>query len=134
MLLTLLDRGGPSSRQLRALAGIADTDREGMWRTGINVFFETFRAQRRPGPVNQGNQCQPGMVDVYAEVDRLHGRRDRRRTRPNTRRRCRPSLALSLMNRADAAFASFAGEQPSVPEAALDTLVHIWVTGIYSSR
>ena len=29
-------------------------------------------------------------------------------------------------------FASFAAEQPSVPEAnVLDTLVHIWMTSIY---
>lgn len=32
-------------------------------------------------------------------------------------------------------FASFAGEQPSVPEArVLDTLVHIWVTSIYGEN
>jgi hypothetical protein len=41
------------------------------------------------------------------------------------------ATALNLMNER-ALFASFVGEQPSVPEAhVLDTLVHIWVNSIY---
>lgn len=88
VLLTLLDRVvNQADMALQTLAeNPADTDRENMWRTGINVFFETFVAQggnlSRSG--RQGNQCRSRrtVVDVYAEVDRLHGRRDRRRTRP----------------------------------------------------
>lgn len=44
------------------------------------------------------------------------------------------ATALNLMNERTL-FASFAGEQPSVPEArVLDTLVHIWVTSIYGEN
>ena len=41
------------------------------------------------------------------------------------------ATALNLLNER-MMFASFAGEEPSVPEErVLDTLVHIWVSSIY---
>ena len=43
------------------------------------------------------------------------------------------ATALNLMNE-KAMFASYTGQKPSIAEdAALDTLVHVWVTAIYGT-
>lgn len=121
----------------------ADTDRENMWRTGINVFFETFgshKAVTRAGQAARATSVevaelwstfmQKWIAYTAAVIDAERDRGAAPRTLPAHEL----ATALNLMNERTL-FASFAGEQPSVPEArVLDTLVHIWVTSIYGEN
>ncbi len=141
MLLTLLDRVvNEADSALETLMENLDADRDDMWRTGINVFFETFGSHRA---VTQAGQA---ARSISAEVRELwsafmqkwiaytaaviDAERDRGAA-PVTLPAPELATALNLMNERTL-FASFAGEQPSVPEArVLDTLVHVWVSSIY---
>lgn len=145
VLLTLLDRVvTEADTALEGLienpAGDLDKDRDNMWRTGINVFFETFGSHK--GVTRAGWAARDTSAEVrqlwstfiqkwithtaaVIEAERARG------AAPDTLPAQELATALNLMNER-ALFASFAGEQPSVPEArVLDTLVHIWVISIY---
>jgi AcrR family transcriptional regulator len=141
VLLTLLDRViNEADSALEALAENLDSDRDTMWRTGINVFFETFGSHKA---VIRGGQ---GVSAINAEVRELWStfmqkwiayaaaiiEAERQRgAAPNTLPAQELATALNLMNER-ALSASFLAEEPSVPEAhVLDTLVHIWVSSIY---
>jgi len=140
-LLTLLDRViNEADSALQALSTAPDGDRDRMWRTGINVFFEAFGAHK--AVTRAGAAAKSGNADVRelwsafmqkwiaytAEV--IEAERERGAA-PDTLPAVELATALNLMNERTL-FASFAAEQPSVPEArVLDTLVHIWVTSIY---
>lgn len=143
VLLTLLDRViNEADTALEALSDAADNDREGMWRTGINVFFETFGSHRA---VIRGGQ---GVRALNAEVRELWStfmqkwiaytaaiiEEERERgAAPNTLPARELATALNLMNER-ALSASFLAEEPSVPEAhVLETLVHVWVNTIYGT-
>lgn len=145
VLLTLLDRVvNQADMALQTLAeNPADTDRENMWRTGINVFFETFgshKAVTRAGQAARATSVevaelwstfmQKWIAYTAAVIDAERDRGAAPRALPAHEL----ATALNLMNERTL-FASFAGEQPSVPEArVLDTLVHIWVTSIYGEN
>jgi TetR/AcrR family transcriptional regulator, ethionamide resistance regulator len=116
-------------------------DRQGIWRTGINVFFETFgshRAVSLAGAAAKATNQEIGELwatfmqkwishtaDVI-EAERARG------AAPVTLPARELSTALNLMNER-VLFASFATQQPYIPENhVLDTLVHIWTTSIYA--
>lgn len=141
VLLTLFDRViNEADSALETLGENLDDDRDNMWRTGINVFFETFGAHKAVTRASQAaKDTSPELRDLWstfmqkwitftAEVidnERAKG------TAPQTLPARELATVLNLMNER-ALFASFAGEQPSVPEArVLDTLVHVWVNSIY---
>jgi AcrR family transcriptional regulator len=141
VLLTLLDRViKEADSALEALGDEADDDREGMWRNGINVFFETFGAHRAVIRGGQGVQAINAEVrDLWStfmqkwivytasiiEAERERG------TAPDTLPARELATALNQLNERTLS-ASFLSEEPSVPEAhVLDTLVHIWVSSIY---
>jgi len=142
VLLTLLDRVvTEADTALESLIENPPLDRDNMWRTGINVFFQTFGSHK--GVSRAGWAARDTSADVrqlwstfmqkwithtaaVIEAERARG------AAPDTLPAQELATALNLMNER-ALFASFAAEQPSVPEArVLDTLVHIWVTSIYS--
>jgi TetR/AcrR family transcriptional regulator, ethionamide resistance regulator len=141
VLLTLLDRVvNEADSALEALSEEPDGDRDDMWRTGINVFFQTFGSHK--AVTRAGQAARDGSAEVrelwstfmqkwiaytaaVIEAERERG------AAPNTLPAVELATALNLMNERTL-FASFAAEQPSVPEArVLDTLAHIWVTSIY---
>jgi TetR/AcrR family transcriptional regulator, ethionamide resistance regulator len=141
VLLTLLDRVvNEADSALQALAEDSDEDRDNMWRTGINVFFETFGSHKAV------TRASMAARDTSAELRELwstfmqkwiafsaagiEAERDRGAA-PDTLPALELATALNLMNERTL-FASFAAEQPSVPEArVLDTLAHVWVSSIY---
>jgi AcrR family transcriptional regulator len=116
------------------------TDRYEAWRSGINVFFETFvkhkGVTRAAHEVRASNSTVRDLLATFMtkwidstaatiEAERSQG------TAPTTLPAYELATALNLMNER-ALFASFTDEQPSIPqEQLLDTLVHIWVTSIY---
>ncbi|MDD4867187.1 MAG: TetR/AcrR family transcriptional regulator [Mycobacterium sp.] len=141
VLLTLLDRViNEADSALATLTGEPDGDRDRMWRTGINVFFETFgshKAVTRAGQAARNTSAEirelwSSFVQKWItytaaviEAERDRGAAPRNLPAPEL------ATALNLMNER-ILFASFTAEQPSVPEArVLDTLVHIWVSSIY---
>ncbi|KQH75863.1 TetR family transcriptional regulator [Mycobacterium gordonae] len=144
VLLTLLDRVvNEADSALQALADRLETGRDDMWRTGINVFVQTFGSHRA---VIRGGQ---GVRAINAEARQLwstfmqkwiahtasiiEAERERGAA-PETLPALELATALNLMNER-ALSASFLAEEPSVPEAnVLDTLVHIWVSAIYGEQ
>lgn len=144
VLLTLLDRVvNQADSALQALADRVETGRDDMWRTGINVFVETFGSHRA---VIRGGQ---GVRAINSEVRQLWStfmqkwishtasiiQAERERgAAPETLPAVELATALNLMNER-ALSASFLAEEPSVPEASvLDTLVHVWVSAIYGDQ
>ncbi len=144
VLLTLLDRVvNEADSALQALADRLEIGRDDMWRTGINVFVQTFGSHRA---VIRGGQ---GVRAINAEARQLwsafmqkwiahtasiiEAERERGAA-PETLPAQELATALNLMNER-ALSASFLAEEPSVPEAnVLDTLVHVWVSAIYGEQ
>ncbi|RFD27181.1 TetR family transcriptional regulator [Mycobacterium uberis] len=140
VLLTLLDRVfNEADAALKTLIENPDAERDDKWRTGINVFFETFgshKAVTRAGQVARDNaevrelwstfiQKWTAYTAAVIEAERERG------AAPKTLPAKELATALNLMNER-ALFASFTAEQPYVPESrVLDTLIHIWVNSIY---
>jgi TetR/AcrR family transcriptional regulator, ethionamide resistance regulator len=141
VLLTLLDRVvNEADTALETLIKEPDADRDNMWRTGINVFFETFgshKAVTRAGQAARGTSAEVRelwsafMEKWIAYTAAVIDTERERGAAPDTLPAQELATALNLMNERTL-FASFAAEQPSVPEArVLDTLLHIWVSSIY---
>nr|WP_307857297.1 TetR/AcrR family transcriptional regulator [Mycobacterium sp. SM1] len=148
VLLTLLDRvvteaDAALARLIANPAGdpaARHRSRDTIWRTGINVFFQTFGAHK--GVTRAGWAARDANAEVrqlwstfmqkwiahtaaVIEAERARG------AAPHTVAAEELATALNLMNER-ALFASFACEQPCIPESrVLDTLVHIWVSSIY---
>ncbi len=142
VLLTLLDRVvHEADTALQTLTDGPDGDRDSMWRTGINVFFQTFgshKAAARAGMAAMASSAEVrrlwstfmqkwiAYTAAVIEAERERG------AAPKTLPALELATALNLMNERTLS-ASFAAEQPSIPEArVLDTLVHIWVSSIYA--
>ncbi|MDI3313194.1 MAG: TetR/AcrR family transcriptional regulator [Mycobacterium sp.] len=147
VLLTLLDRvvteaDAALERLIANPAGDPADARDTIWRTGINVFFQTFGSHK--GVTRAGWAAR----ETSAEVRRLWStfmqkwiahtaaviQAERARgAAPHTVAAEELATALNLMNER-VLFAAFARERPCVPEPrVLDTLVHIWVTSIYGT-
>ena len=116
------------------------TDRYDAWRSGINVFFETFvkhkGVTRAAHEVRASNSAVRDLLATYMAkwIDSTAATIEAERTQgavPTTLPAHDLATALNLMNER-ALFASFTEERPSIPkEQLLDTLVYIWVTSIY---
>ncbi len=141
VLLTLLDRVvHEADSALQTLADGAHGDRDNMWRIGINVFLQTFgshKAAARAGMAAMASSVgvrslwSTFMQKWIAYTAAVIVSERERGAAPETLPALELATALNLMNERTL-FASFAAEQPSVPEArVLDTLVHIWVSSIY---
>jgi AcrR family transcriptional regulator len=115
-------------------------DRDNIWRAGINVFFETFGAHRAVSrAADAARTTNPEIRRLWStfmqkwvahiaaviEFERSRG------AAPETLPAHELSAALHLMNER-VMLAAYTAEQPSVPEDhVLDTLVHLWISGIY---
>jgi AcrR family transcriptional regulator len=117
--------------------------RANMWRAGIKFFFETF-GQSRKGVTRAGWSARTTNLDIrqlwsafmqkcisytvtVIEAERARG------FAPVTLPARELATALNMTNEW-ILYASFADEQPCVPEAhVLDTLTYIWVTSIYAA-
>lgn len=141
VLLTLLDRVSvEADSALDSLLENPPSDRFAIWRTGINVFVETFRAHRAVSAAaasmkftnSEAHNLWASFMQKWIahtadviEAERARG------AAPVTLPARELSTALNLMNES-VMTSSFAGYQPSVPdERILDTLVHIWLKAIY---
>jgi AcrR family transcriptional regulator len=141
VLLTLLDRVvNEADSALEALGENLAEDGDNRWRTGTNVFFETFGSHKAVTRASMAaRDTSPELRELWSTFMQkwitftamgIDAERDRGAA-PNTLPAAELATALNLMNERTL-FASFAAEQPSVPEArVLDTLVHIWVSTIY---
>lgn len=141
VLLTLFDRVvNEADSALETLGENLDSDRDNMWRTGINVFFETFGSHKAVTRAAQGARATSSELrELWAtfmqkwitySAGAIEAERDRGAA-PRTLPCEELATALNLMNERTL-FASFAAEKPSIPEdRVLDTLVHIWVSSIY---
>ena len=110
------------------------------WRDGIYAFFEPLRAH--VGVALAGVAATNTNVEIRALwstymqkwIDRTAAVITAERARgaaPETLPAQNLAAALNLMNER-AMIASYTGQKPSIAEdAALDTLVHVWITSIY---
>lgn len=141
VLLTLLERViDEADTALQGLIAGRSADRRGIWRDGINAFFQTFGAHRAvcaaTVAVKSANSEARALwatsmqrwidhIAAVIEVERAAG------AAPVTLPAVELSTSLNLLNEA-VMTASFAGHQPALPDhRVLDNLVHIWTTSIY---
>ena len=140
VLLTLFERViVEADSALEGMVANPPADIKALWRTGINLFVETFGSHRAVSLAadaartnrdlrelwSRFMQKWVGHIAVVIEAERARG------AAPAMLPAHDLSAALNLLNE-KVMLTSFAGERPSVPnEQLLDTLVHIWVTSIY---
>jgi TetR/AcrR family transcriptional regulator, ethionamide resistance regulator len=140
VLLTLFERViVEADSALEGLVTNPPADLKALWRTGINVFVETFGAHRAVSLAANAARTHSEMRDLWSrfmekwvghttmviETERSRG------AAPVTLPAAELSTALNLLNE-KMMLSSFAGDSPAVPnERLLETLVHIWVTSIY---
>jgi AcrR family transcriptional regulator len=140
VLLTLFERViVEADSALEAMAANPPADLRTLWRTGINVFVETFGAHSAVSLAAEAARTNKDLRDLWSrfmekwvghitaviEAERARG------AAPVTLPAHDLSAALNLLNE-KVMLASFADERPSVAhEHLLDTLVHIWVSSIY---
>jgi TetR/AcrR family transcriptional regulator, ethionamide resistance regulator len=141
VLLTLLERViAQADMALAELIENPPADKSSIWRTGINVFFETFGAHRAvcaaavAARVTNSEARQLWATSMQRWINHITGVIESERARgaaPVTVPAHELSTALNLMNE-QVMTSSFAGHQPSLPDdRVLDNLVHIWVASIY---
>jgi AcrR family transcriptional regulator len=140
VLLTLFERViVEADSALAALVANPPADLKTLWRTGINVFVETFGAHRAVSLAAAAARTNKDVRDLWSRfmekwVGHITAVIDAERARgaaPVTLPAHELSAALNLLNE-KVMLASFADERPSVANAhLLDTLVHIWVSSIY---
>ncbi|MBW0014196.1 TetR/AcrR family transcriptional regulator [Mycobacterium sp.] len=140
VLLTLFERViVEADSALENMVANPPADRRALWRTGINVFVETFGAHRAVSLAADAARTNKDLGDLWSrfmqkwvghitaviEAERARG------AAPVTLPADHLSAALNLLNE-KVMLTSFAGARPSVPsEQLLDTLVHIWVNSVY---
>jgi AcrR family transcriptional regulator len=141
VLLTLFERVlAEADATFEGRAEDYATDPARAWRDGIYSFFEPLRAHL---PVALAGVAATGANAEIRElwstfmqkwVDRTAAVITAERVRgaaPETVPAQDLAAALNLMNERTM-FASYTGQKPSIVEdAALDTLVHVWITSIY---
>jgi TetR/AcrR family transcriptional regulator, ethionamide resistance regulator len=144
VLLSLLDRvGAQADSALDRLLANPPAERSGLWRTAIEVFFETFRAHRAVAAAAAAVRFTNSEVrELWAEfmqkwiahtTSAIEAERARGAA-PKTIPAEDLAVALNLANESVLG-ASFTGHQPSLPDdRILDTLTHIWVSGIYGAE
>jgi TetR/AcrR family transcriptional regulator, ethionamide resistance regulator len=140
VLLTLFERViVEADSALEGMVTNPPDDVKALWRTGINLFVETFGSHRALSLAADAARTNKdlrelwswfmqkwvGHIAVVIEAERARG------AAPVTVAAEDLSAALNLLNE-KVMLTSFAGERPSVPsEQLLDTLAHIWVSSIY---
>jgi TetR/AcrR family transcriptional regulator, ethionamide resistance regulator len=140
VLLTLVERViVEADSALEGLVANPPADLKALWRTGINLFVETFGSHRAVSLAADAARTNKDLRDLWSrfmqkwvghiatviEAERARG------AAPVTLPAHELSAALNLLNE-KVMLTSFADERPSVPnEHLLETLVHIWVTSIY---
>ncbi|KAA8969803.1 TetR/AcrR family transcriptional regulator [Mycobacterium sp.] len=141
VLLTLFERViVEADSALEDMVAHPPADVKALWRCGINVFIETFGSHRAVSLAAEAARTNKDLRDLWSRfmqkwVAHTASVIDAERARgaaPVTQAAHDLSAALNLLNE-KAILASFADDRPSVSrEQLLDTLVHIWVTSIYS--
>lgn len=141
VLLTLFERViVEADSALEAMVANPPADVKALWRTGINVFVETFGSHRAVSLAADAARTNKDIGDLWSRfmekwVDHITTVIEAERARgaaPVTLPARDLSAALNLLNE-KVMLTSFADERPSVPdEQLLDTLVHIWVAAVYS--
>jgi AcrR family transcriptional regulator len=140
VLLTLFERViVEADSALEDMVANPPADLKALWRTGINVFVETFGSHRAVSLAADAARTNKDLRELWSrfmqkwvghiaaviETERARG------AAPVTLPAHDLSAALNLLNE-KVVLTSFADERPAVPdEQLLDTLVHIWVTSIY---
>jgi AcrR family transcriptional regulator len=140
VLLTLFERViVEADSALEDMVANPPADLKALWRTGINVFVETFGSHRAVSLAANAARTNADMRELWSrfmqkwvghiatviETERARG------AAPVTLPAHELSAALNLLNE-NVMLTSFADDRPSVPtENLLDTLVHIWVASIY---
>jgi AcrR family transcriptional regulator len=143
VLLTLFERVlSESDATFEGRADDYTTDPARTWHDGIYAFFEPLRAHLAVTlagvAATTSNAEMRELWSTFMEkwVDRTAGVIIAERARgaaPDTVPAQDLAIALNLMNER-AMFASYTGQRPSIAEdAALDTLVHVWITSIYGN-
>lgn len=144
VLLTLLDRVVAEADAAAfgslgaAPAGACDpADR---WRNAIEAFYVSFRSHRAVAVASaQARAANSEVRELWAKVMENWVRRTEEAIDAERARGSAPdglpsrelAVALNLMNER-VMYASFAGEQPSLPEdQVVDTLLGVWLSGIY---
>ncbi len=141
VLLTLLDRVvAEADTRAFEVPRPSAPDPAGRWREAIEAFFVSFRAHRAVAvAAAQARATNPEVARLWSQVTENWVRRTEEAILVERSRGAAPSglparelaVALNMMNER-VMYASFAGEQPSVPEAAVvDTLLGIWLHSIY---
>jgi AcrR family transcriptional regulator len=141
VLLTLFERVlAEADATFDSSAQDYSVDPARVWREGIYAFFEPLRAHLSVALAGVAATATNAEIrDLWSTfmqkwVDRTAAVITAERARgaaPDTVPAQDLAAALNLMNER-AMFASYSAQTPSLDEgAALDTLVHIWVTSIY---
>jgi AcrR family transcriptional regulator len=140
VLLTLFERViVEADSALENMVANPPTDVKALWRTGIDLFVETFGSHRAVSLAADAARTNKdlrelwsrfmdkwvGVIAAIIEAERSRG------AAPVTLPAQDLSAALNLLNE-KVMLMSFADDRPSVPkERLLETLVHIWVVSIY---
>jgi AcrR family transcriptional regulator len=138
VLLTLVERViVEADSALEGLVANPPADLKALWRTGINLFVETFGSHRAVSLAADAARTNKDLRDLWSRfMQKWVGHiatviEAERGAAPVTLPAHELSAALNLLNE-KVMLTSFADERPSVPnEHLLETLVHIWVTSIY---
>jgi AcrR family transcriptional regulator len=140
VLLTLFERViVEADSALEGMVASPPADIKTLWRTGINLFVETFGSHRAVSLAADAARTNKDIADLWSRfmqkwVDHIAVVIEAERSRgaaPVTLPAQDLSAALNLLNE-KVMLTSFAHARPSVPdEQLLETLVHIWVTSIY---
>ncbi|ORV07012.1 TetR/AcrR family transcriptional regulator [Mycobacterium celatum] len=141
VLLTLFERViVEADSALEGMVANPPADIKTLWRTGINLFVETFGSHRAVSLAADAARTNKDIGDLWSRfmqkwVDHIAVVIEAERSRgaaPVTLPARDLSTALNLLNE-KVMLTSFAHERPSVPdEQLLETLVHVWVTSIYN--
>jgi AcrR family transcriptional regulator len=144
VLLTLLDRVVAEADAVAfGSLGTAPTgacDPADRWREAIEAFYVSFRSHRAVTiAAAQARAANPEVRSLWARVMENWVRRTEEAIEAERSRGAAPpglparelAVALNLMNER-VMYASFADEQPSLPEdRVVDTLLGIWLSSIY---
>ena len=141
VLLTLLDRAvAEADTAAFTMPAPVSRDPTARWREAIEAFFLSFRGHRAVAvAAAHARATNPEVRQLWARVMEKWVRRTEeailaergRGTAPDGLPARELAVALNLMNER-VMYASFAGEQPSVPDArVVDTLLGIWLNSIY---
>lgn len=144
VLLTLLDRV-VAEADAAAFGSLGATsagasDPAARWRNAIEAFYVSFRSHRAVAVASaQARAADSEVSELWARVMENWVRRTEEAIAAERARGSAPeglpardlAVALNLMNER-VMYASFADEQPSVPEdRVVDTLLGVWLSGIY---